>query len=47
MPGDVAILSAKKTKSATIPAHGRSARIESRLKEFGYVIQLNLFSDEK
>lgn len=34
-------------KIATTPEANRSARIEARLKVFGYYIQLNLFSDEK
>lgn len=31
----------------TTPETKRSARVEERLKSFGYGIQLNLFSDEK
>jgi hypothetical protein len=37
----------KTARIVTVPAGRRSARVESRLKSFGYAIQLNLFSDEK
>ena len=36
----------KTARIVTVPAGRRSARVESRLKSFGYAIQLNLFSDE-
>jgi len=45
-PVAVAITSTKTARIVTVPAGRRSARVESRLKSFGYAIQLNLFSDE-
>lgn len=36
----------KKIRVVTASAGRRSSRVESRLKSFGYAIQLNLFSDE-
>lgn len=37
---------AKKQRVATVPDVNRSKRIESRLKSFGYCIQLNIFQYE-
>lgn len=36
----------KTERVVTTPEANRSARVEERLKAFGYGIQLNLFSDE-
>lgn len=36
----------KTERIVTVPTGRRSARVELRLKSFGYAIQLNLFSDE-
>lgn len=36
----------KKGKVATVPEANRSKKIESRLKSFGYCIQLNIFQYE-
>ena len=47
MPVVVAIVSSKTERVVTTPEANRSARVEERLKAFGYGIQLNLFSDEK
>lgn len=35
----------RNTRLVCVPESGRSKKIEDRLKEFGYGIQLNLFSD--
>ncbi len=36
----------KAAKIVTVPESHRSSRIEARLKSFGFLLQLNLFSDE-
>lgn len=39
-------LFSKHERVVTVPAGCRSRRVESRLKKFGYSIQLNLFRNE-